>query len=185
MDYYLGEIRIFAGNFAPRGWHFCDGSRINISDNQALFALLGTTYGGDGINNFQLPNLQARVGIGAGKISTTGTTYTLAQAGGSQEVVLTNATMPVHNHALNALTVNASTADPTGAKVLAASVPDGAGYTNVKLYASLPSGSTTPDSQLDPRAVWNVGSGLAHENMMPFTTINYIISMNGIFPSQD
>ncbi len=184
MDYYLGEIRIFGGNFAPRGWHFCDGSIINISDNQALFALLGTNFGGNGISTFQLPNLQTRVGIGTGKISTTGTDYVLAQTGGLKEVVLTNATMPVHNHALNASSANATTADPTDAKVLAASVPDGEGYTNVKFYASLPSGSTTPDSQLDPRAVWNVGGGLAHENMMPYTTINYIISMNGIFPSQ-
>jgi len=184
MEYYVGEIRIFAGTYAPDGWHFCDGSYLQISEYNALFSLLGTTFGGNGVNNFQLPNMQARVGIGSGKISGGNNTYVLGQTGGLEEVVLTSETIPAHSHVINAYTGDATIADPTNDSVLAASVPDGSGYTSVKLYASLPAGTTTPDSPLDPCAVEYQGGSQAHENMMPYTTVNYIIALNGLYPQQ-
>ncbi len=182
MDYYVGEIRIFAGTYSPRGWHFCDGSMLQITEYPALFSLLGTVYGGDGRVTFQLPNMHSRVAVGTGKLLGGINTYVLGQTGGKTEVMLTTSNIPAHSHTLKAYTGDASTADPSGNKALAASLPGGAGYESVKFYASLPSGVTEPDSQLDERAVAVAGYGLAHQNMMPCITVNYIIALNGTYP---
>lgn len=183
MVYYLGEIRIFAGSYAPNGWHFCDGTLLSISQYTALYTLLGTTYGGDGQTTFKLPNMTARVGVGIGQL-TGGKNYDLGQVGGVTDVTLTEATLPSHNHTVRAYTGNATSADPRGATVLATSVPGNQGYSSVKLYSALPSTQTEPDSPLDSQAVLSTGDNMSHTNMMPYTTINFIIALDGMYPEQ-
>jgi len=183
MDYYIGEIRIFAGNYAPQGWHLCDGSLLSINENQALFSLIGQIYGGDGIKTFGLPDLQGRLVVGTDQLHG-GIKYGLGQKGGNSEVQLTQSTMPTHNHLLIASTDQATTGIPTG-NMPAASAPAGNGYTTVNLYAALPTGTTTPDAPLDPSVLVTEGESQPHENMMPYVTINYIISLGGIYPTPD
>lgn len=160
---YVGEIRLFAGNFAPAGWLFCDGSLQSISENETLFQLIGTTYGGDGQNTFGLPDLRSRVPVhqGAGVV--------IGQTGGVETVTLNSNQIPSHTHTVLASSDAASTNVPSGSVVLAtpsynayrASVPGAA------LNAPLP----------------NVGGSQAHNNMQPYLALNYIISLYGIFPS--
>ncbi|MBP1638428.1 MAG: Tail Collar domain protein [Bacteroidetes bacterium] len=176
---YLGEIKMFAGTYAPVGWRFCDGSALPISGNEVLFGLLGTQYGGDGKTTFCIPDLRSRVAIGKGQLNQI--KYTTGMFGGNATVALLSANMPIHNHNLLAYNDNATTGDPSGTHMLAKSVPQGTGYSDVKLYSSVPSGGT-PDSPLDPIAITPVGSGLAHNNLMPCLTINFIISINGLYP---
>jgi microcystin-dependent protein len=167
---YIGEIRMFAGNFPPVGWMFCDGQLIPISENEALFNLIGTTYGGDGQENFALPNLQSRVPIHMG--SNAGVTYQLAEMAGVEQVTLTTQQIPVHNHALLGSTGNGSQANPNN-NVLASS-------TLVKPYAAETPGTTMAASSIGP-----AGGSQPHDNMQPFQCINYIISLFGIFPQQN
>ncbi len=182
MDNYIGEIRLFAGNFAPEGWHFCDGSSLRVSEYQALYALIGNLYGGDQVS-FNLPDLRGRVPVGIGQLAG-GSNYTLGAKGGSNQVTLATGQMPAHNHTLQAYTTDATTGDPTGSKVFAKSKPQDSTYTDVKYYDTLPATQKGPDSVLNPLSVQPVGSGLAHNNMMPYGAINYIIALNGIFPTQ-
>lgn len=165
---YVGEIRIFAGNFAPQGWMFCDGSVLPIAQNETLFNLIGTTYGGDGQNTFALPDLRGRVpihvGTGAGL-----TTRQIGERAGSESVTLTSAQMPAHAHTLSASTSAAvAGAGPSG--VLAASA--------ISFY-----GSGNPSTAMGP-AIAPSGGGQPHENMAPFQALSFIISLFGIFPSQ-
>lgn len=168
---FVGEIRIFAGNFAPAGWAFCNGSLQAISENETLFNLIGTTYGGDGQQTFALPDLQGRVPIHQG--SGTGGTRVIGERGGSETVTLTPAQIPAHSH-----TLKASSGLPTGASgvggVLAAN--------NVNMYGAFVQGSTTP---MAAQAISPQGGSQPHENMAPFVGISYIISLFGIFPSQN
>jgi microcystin-dependent protein len=180
MVTYLGEIKMFAGAYAPSGWSFCDGSSLPIIGNEALFSLLGITYGGDGAKTFCLPDLRSRVAVGGGTLNKT--TYTTGMFGGSANVALTSSNMPAHTHNLLAYNDNGTTSIPSATSMLAISVPQGAGYTNIKLYSSLPSGGT-PDSPLDPIAVESTGGGGAHSNIMPSLTINFIISTSGLYPT--
>ncbi len=173
---------MFAGNYAPSGWLLCNGATLPIQGNEPLFSLLGTTYGGDGRTNFALPDLREQVAVGKGQLGTT--TYVTGLKGGFNSVRLNLSNTPSHNHAINAYADTATTASPTGTNVLASSVPQGAGYTNARLYASLPTGTTDPDSPLDPVAVASSGGSLAHDNLMPYITINYIIARTGTFPQQ-
>lgn len=182
MDCYIGEIKMFAGNYAPSGWLICDGSTLPIQGNEALYTLLGTTYGGDGRTTFALPDLREKVVVGNGQLGTTN--YVTGSTGGANTVTLTIANMPPHNHTLNAYADTATTASPTGTNILAVSVPQGATYTSAKLYATLPAGTTEPDSPLDTVAVSSSGGSTPHDNLMPYLTINYIISKTGIFPQQ-
>jgi microcystin-dependent protein len=182
MENYLGEIRIFAGNFAPQNWHLCDGSTLNINDYVELFSLIGTIYGGDEVSTFKLPDLRSNVIIGTGTLQSR-SPYILGQKGGTSAVSLTIDTMPSHNHSLQANTNLATTGDPNN-NMLAVSNPVGtSGYPNVKMYASLPSGTLTPGSILDPLSVTYAGNGQPHSNIMPNIHINYIIALRGIFPS--
>lgn len=165
---YVGEIRLFAGNFAPAGWMFCDGQLLPISENETLFNLIGTTYGGDGQSTFSLPDLRSRVPLH------TGGGFTLAESGGVESVTLTQVQMPAHNHPPrgngggNVVSpVNAYwSTDPAGNT--AAYVTEATGA-NAKMAsdAILPSGGSQP-----------------HTNIQPFTCVSYIISLFGIFPSQ-
>ena len=167
---YVGEIRMFAGNFAPAGWMFCDGQLLPISENEVLFQLIGTTYGGDGEETFALPNLQSRIPIHMGT-GPDGTTYQLAEAAGTEQETLTIQQIPNHTHPLTASTGVAQNPDPA-AHVYAQST---AGF----LYLQ-----DVPDAVLSPNAVTPVGGSQPHENTQPFLCINYIISLFGVFPSQ-
>jgi microcystin-dependent protein len=162
---YIGEIRMFAGNFAPAGWAFCQGQLIPISENDALFQLIGTTYGGDGQETFALPNLSSRIPyhVGSG--------YTLGQMGGVESVTLTTQQIPVHGHLANANTPNANQPTPAG-NVWGASTLSA--YTKAN-----PSNCT-----MSPAALLPSGSSQPHDNMPPFLCLNFIISLYGIFPSQ-
>ena len=166
---YIGEIRLFAGNFAPAGWLFCDGSILSIADNDALFALIGTTYGGDGQNTFAIPNLQSRVPIHQGT-GTFGTTYQLAETGGVESVTLNQGQIPIHNH--TPLASNTGGSD-NPANNFWASTATG------KPYNAGP-----PTIQLNAGTIAATGGSQPHDNMIPFLCVSYIISLFGIFPSQ-
>jgi microcystin-dependent protein len=164
---YVGEIRMFAGNFAPNGWMFCDGQLLPVSENETLFQLIGTTYGGDGQSTFALPDLQSRVPIHQGN------GFTLAETGGVEDVTLTVNQIAAHTHPMLASTSAATTADPTG-NVLA----------TAPLATTFPYGTDNPLTPLAPNAVTPIGGSQPHTNLQPFLTINFIISLFGIFPSQ-
>jgi microcystin-dependent protein len=168
---YVGEIRMFAGNFAPAGWMFCDGQLLPISENEVLFQLIGTTYGGDGENTFALPNLQSRVPIHMGT-GPDGVTYQLAEMAGSETVTLTGQQIPIHTHVLTGSTTNGTEAAPAGA-LLATS-------TSLQPYAQV----SPPDANFSPNSISPVGGNQPHENCQPFLCINFIISLFGIFPRQ-
>jgi microcystin-dependent protein len=173
---YVGEIRMFAGNFAPTDWALCNGALLSISQNTVLFDLIGTTYGGDGQSTFALPNLNGAVPIHAGNSGAS--TYIIGQSGGVSTVTLTSAQIPSHSHTVTADSNPATTPVPTNA-YLAASAPYAA-YTE-------PNGSGNPDATLfrtmNPSMLATTGGGQPHQNMQPFLAITYIISLFGIFPS--
>lgn len=181
MEQYIGEIRIFAGNYAPSGWHICDGSVLPVNEYQALYALIGNTYGGNNVN-FNLPDLRGRLPIGIGT-SDFSTKYEIGNIGGLAAVQLTNNNNPTHTHALRAVNANATTGDPTGINLPAISLPQDSTYTSIQNYMPL-AGTTTPDSVLNSNSIENTGLSSPHNNMMPFMTMNYIISLTGIFPYQ-
>ena len=167
---YIGEIRLFAGNFAPVNWALCQGQLMSIADNTTLFALIGTTYGGDGQQTYALPDLRGRVpvhqGQGAGL-----SPYQLGQKGGAESVTLTTAQLPGHTHTLRASTAAAAGTSPAGAVLAATTV---ASYDTSGAATAMASG-----------AVGSTGSGLPHENMAPTLALNYIIALYGVFPSQN
>ena len=168
---YVGEIRMFGGNFAPAGWMFCDGAVLPISENQTLFQLIGTTYGGDGQSTFALPDLRGRVPIHQGTNPGTGTTYTLAEQAGAESVTLTTQQIPQHSHAL--LATNAIGTQPNpGGNVLANS------------QGPQPYIQENPDASLNAQTLAPSGGSQPHENLQPFLGLNFIISLFGIFPSQ-
>ena len=187
MDNFLGEIRIFAGNFAPVGWAFCNGALISISTESALFSLLGTTYGGDGITTFGLPDLRQRIIVGQGQLPGGGN-YTLGEIGGTPSVTLLSSNIPQHTHAIIASTSEATTGDPTN-NFLAATNGNNSTilppYPDVKLYTTLPlpSGPSSPNVTLDATSLSATGGTQPHDNMMPYVTINFIIALAGIYPS--
>jgi microcystin-dependent protein len=162
---YVGEIRMFAGNFAPAGWMFCNGQLLPISEYETLFNLIGTTYGGDGQSTFALPNLQGCLAVHQGN------GFTLAQAGGAETVTLTDAQMPAHAHSFLCSTSPGAQKNPPG-NVLAAAV-GGSVYLQAAPTAALASGSI----QQYP------GGGQPHDNMQPYQCVSFVISMFGIFPS--
>ena len=161
---YIGEIRMFGGSFAPAGWAFCDGQLIPISENDALFTLIGTTYGGDGQETFALPNLQSRVPLHQGN------GFIIGQAAGVESVTLTTQQIPVHSHALIATTAIGSSSSPAG-NVLAQSPA-------VKMYLG-----AVPNVAMNAQAVTPTGGSQPHENMQPFLVISFIISLFGRFPT--
>ena len=168
---YVGEIRIFGGNFAPVGWMFCDGSTLPISGNETLFQLIGTTYGGDGQSTFKLPDLRGRVPVHQGTNPGTGTTYILGEQSGVESVTLTTQQIPQHSHALLATNAIGTQANP-GGNVLANS------------QGPQPYIQENPDASLNPQTLAPAGGSQPHENLQPFLGLNFIISLFGIFPSQ-
>jgi microcystin-dependent protein len=169
---YVGEIRMFAGNFAPAGWALCNGQLMAIADNPTLFQLIGTTYGGDGMSTFQLPDLRGRLpvhqGAGPGLSS-----YTLADSAGVESVTLTAAQMPSHTHTARAR-AGAGTSDVPANRVWAAPSEPSA-----RLYAG-----GAADLSMNPALIQPAGGGQPHDNVAPFQAIYFIISLLGIFPSQ-
>lgn len=170
---YVGEIRMFAGNFAPVGWEFCHGQMLSIEENDVLFMLIGTTYGGDGQSTFALPDLRGRVPVHSGGSAGPGVSQrSLGEQGGAEFVTLTQNQLPVHTHAVVASTdTTASTYDAT------TGVPGTVAATNV--YG--PVGTPGP---MTANAIGSVGGNQAHANMAPYLSVNFIISMFGIFPQQ-
>jgi microcystin-dependent protein len=182
MICYIGEIRIFAGIFAPQGWHFCDGSTLNIQGNEVLFALIGTTYGGDGRVNFKLPDLSSALPVGIGQLATSSgypTNYTLGMKGGNnQGVALTTTNLPQHNHVLYGTDQDATSVDPNNNLLAKAS---GDSYESVNIYTKLTLSQYT--TTLDSTTLSNEGENQPHANIQPYLSVNYIIATNGIFPS--
>jgi len=170
---FIGQIMMFAGNFAPRGWALCNGQLLSISQNSALFSILGTTYGGDGQTTFGLPNLQGRVAMHAG--SGPGLTpRELGEVGGSETVTLINTQMPAHNHGL-ACTSNAANQTQAEGHILGA---ESASATQV--YSS-----DQPNQMMSTFSISASGGNQPHNNMPPFQCVNYIIALEGIFPSRN
>lgn len=171
-DPYVGEIRLFAGTFAPANWAFCDGSLLSISQNTALFSLLGTTYGGNGTSTFALPDLRGRVpvhmGFGPGLSN-----YALGQQGGSENVTLTSQQLPTHTHTAKCATTNnlGTQSSPAG------NYWSTDGGANTEAYNSASDNSAMAASVVGP-----TGGSQPHNNMQPFQVVNYIIALNGIYP---
>lgn len=162
---FIGEIRQWAGNFAPLGWAYCNGSIVAISENDALFSLIGTTYGGDGQQTFALPNLIGRVPISQGN------GFVIGQAGGSEQVTLNQQQLPSHTHvpACN----NAGTSDTPAGNVWATS-------SNIQGYGTAPGAAA-----MNPASVGSTGGNQPHENRIPYQAITYIIAMEGIYPPRN
>jgi microcystin-dependent protein len=170
-DPYIGEIRMFGGNYAPVGWAFCDGRLLAISQNDALFNLIGTTYGGDGQSTFALPDLRGRLPIHQGQGPGITQNYVIGQLAGIETVTLTTAQIPLHNHTFAASAATATNPSPSG-NVVATSP-------TIEMYVLDVAGP-----QLVATAVQGTGNNVPHDNMMPYLTISYIISLQGIYPSQ-
>lgn len=182
MDNYLGEIRLFGGTFAPAGWHFCDGALLSISQNDALYALLGTIYGGDGVNTFGLPDLRGRAVVHTGT-APGGSTYPIGSKAGVEQVTLTTATMPAHSHTFTASTQAANQVTNAGA-FLAAPVDQTTNAKTVELYIP----STTAGAVIQPLlpgSITAAGGSQPHNNMQPYVAANYIIALAGIYPTQN
>jgi microcystin-dependent protein len=170
---YVGEIRLFAGNFAPVGWAFCSGQTIPISENDILFNLIGTTYGGDGQSTFQLPNLQSRFPLHMGTGSD-GITYQIGEMAGVEQVTVTTQQLPTHNHVPNASNSGGSDS-PTG----------NVWGTTATGKCYIAPGSPAAPQTMNVATIGISGGSQPHENMMPFLCINYIISLFGVFPNQN
>jgi microcystin-dependent protein len=161
---YVGEIRIFAGNFAPAGWMFCEGQLLPISENETLFQLIGTTYGGDGQSTFALPDLRGRIPIHQGN------GFTLAETGGAEEITLTVSQIPAHTHAYLGSNVVANDPNPTNNTLAESSA--------ISLYQS-----GNPIAAMAPQSVGTTGGSQPHTNFQPYLCVDFIISLFGIFPS--
>ena len=172
-DPFVAEIRMFAGNFAPTGWALCNGQLLPISQNTALFSLLGTFYGGDGKSTFALPNLQGSSPIGQGQGPGL-SDYSIGQQGGSQFVTLLESEIPSHTHTLRGNFNTGDVNDPSPARALARS---STGF----LYQSSTTSNLAP---MAPQALSVFGSSLPHNNMQPYLTVTFIIAMQGVFPAR-
>jgi len=169
---YVGEIRIFAGNFAPAGWMFCDGQLLPISENETLFNLIGTTYGGDGQSTFALPDLRGRLPLHFGTLSGGGQTFQLAESAGVESVTLTTNQIPIHTHAMLCSSAAGNSTNPLNGI---------AAFTDLSQYstqaANTQMGNPATSSDI-------TGGSQPHDNFMPYLCVNFIISLFGIFPSQ-
>jgi microcystin-dependent protein len=165
-DPYIGEVKVISFNFPPKGWAFCNGQLLPINQNQALFSILGTMYGGDGRVNFALPNLQGRVPLHAGS------GFTVGQQGGEVSHTLTISELPAHTHSVNASSSNGDTALPA----------------NTILASSLNQSYRAPDQALTtllPGSIGNAGGSQPHDNLSPYLTVNFVIALVGLFPSRN
>lgn len=163
---YVGEIRLFASNFPPIGWAFLDGQELPISENETLYVVIGTQFGGDGESTFRLPNLMGRVPMGAGN------GFNLAEMGGVEAVTLTTSQMPSHSHPLLATTSNANDTNPANNLLAQPTTFDG--------WQS----SANPNNNAAAQAIGPIGGSQPHDNMQPYLCVNFIMSLFGVFPSQ-
>jgi len=181
VDCYIGEIRLWPVGRCPTDWHFCDGTALDVASYQALFALIGTTYGGDGVKTFKLPDLRGKVpvhkGQGAGL-----TNRVLGVSGGSTETTLTTANLPAHTHPAN-ISTQAGTDTTPSSSLLLASVASGAPSGTDAMYQT-DSGAGQALIAMDDTSITSVGGSVSHANVMPTMSINYIISLLGTFPTQ-
>lgn len=177
QDPFLGMLAIFGFNFQPRGWAFCAGQLISIAQNSALFALLGTTFGGDGQNTFALPNMQSRIPVGMGQGPGL-SSYVIGQTGGTENVTLLSTQMPQHNHIMTASGDGPTQATASGAS-LASEVRGGVNPMPI-VYAN---GATTPVNMGSATSL--TGGNQPHSNLQPYLAINYSIAAQGIFPSRN
>ena len=165
---FIGEIIMFGGNFAPRGWALCNGQTLPISQNQALFSILGTTFGGNGRATFGLPDLRGRVPVHPATIN-------LGQKGGAETVQLNASQLPAHNHKVKAASATATSGLPTGNALAQFSIVQ-------NVYGDP---TATNVVAMNPAAVADTGLGQAHDNMQPFLAVSFIIALQGIFPSRN
>lgn len=170
-DPFIGEIRMFAGNFAPQGWATCDGQLMAIAQNDALFSLVGTTYGGDGQTTFGLPDLRGRLPLHMGQGPGL-SNYPIGQSAGSESVTLTSPQLPAHSHTLLASGAAANNASPLGSLTAASS--------SSSIY-----GNAAPAVTMRADAVAPAGGSQPHDNLMPFLCLNFIIALEGIYPSRN
>jgi microcystin-dependent protein len=176
MDGYIAQIILFAGNFAPRNWAFCQGQILAIAQNTALFSLLGTTYGGNGQTTFALPDLRGRVPVGTGQGPGL-PAINLGEVSGEATHTLIVTEMPAHNHPVRAKADVANTANPTGNSL---SVGQGPNSSTINLYSN-----AAPDVSLNAASEGIIGGSQPHNNMQPYLGMNYIICLFGIFPSRN
>ncbi|WP_201006517.1 phage tail protein [Paenibacillus glycanilyticus] len=169
-DQYVGEIRMFGGNFAPVGWAFCNGQVLSISENEVLFSLIGTTYGGDGTSTFALPNMQGRLPVHTGRNNTTGSMYVIGQNAGAESVSLTMNQLPVHSHVANSSTLSGTSSSPENAFWA---------VSDKNLYSD-----AAPNVTLNAAAIEATGGSQPHDNMMPYLAVSFIIALEGIYPTQ-
>ncbi|SIT12251.1 phage tail protein [Belliella pelovolcani] len=179
MEPFIGQIMMFAGNFAPRGWAFCEGQLLPISSYSALFSILGTTYGGDGRTTFALPDLRGRgpIHFGAGPGLSP---VSIGQSGGTEQVTLSTANIPPHNHTINVSNQPATSLNPDGNFPAAAQfqIDRQSPMVNVNAYGG------SPNATLSAAAVNQAGSGIPFNNRNPYLAISYVIALEGIFPSR-
>lgn len=171
-DPFIGEIRTFAGNFAPVGWALCQGQLLSIEENEALFSLIGTTYGGDGTSNFALPNLAGRIPLHQGTGSGL-SPRVLGELGGTEVVSLTVPQLAAHNHAAVCSNAAANSASPVNS------------YWSTDPGGNTGAYSTTDGSPMAATAIGNTGGGQAHNNVQPYLVLNYIIALEGIYPPRN
>jgi len=178
-DQCVGEIRMFAGSYEPSGWFFCAGQSLAIANFEVLFSLIGTSYGGDGVTTFKLPDLRGRIPLSQGK-SLTNSAYLLAQQGGTETVKLLEQNIPSHTHPVIATTNSATAAAPAN-DIFAAVVNASGGELSDVGY--LPNADSVSASlQMNTSAVTTAGQSLAHANIMPSSPVNFIIAHDGVYP---
>lgn len=178
-DPYIGEIKMFGGNFAIRGYAFCDGQLLLISQNTALFSLLGTNYGGNGTTNFGLPKLQGRAAMSAGNGPGL-TPRQLGETGGETAVTLNTTQIPSHNHQMRGNEAAADLPSPSNATF---GLVGGRG--SPPFYANIAPPPVNDSVPMSPQAIGNTGGGQAHNNMQPYLAVNFIICLEGIFPPRN
>ena len=176
-DPFVAEIRIFPFNFAPKGWAFCQGQLLPISQNTALFSLLGTFYGGDGKSTFALPNLQGSAPMQQGQGAGLSQRF-VGEQGGAETVTLLNSEIPAHNHTIQAVAGASQSDTPTGA------VPGNGRWQQGAQFGAVQAYTTTLNSpvQLSPQALQPAGGNLPHNNLQPYLTLNFCIALQGVFP---
>ncbi|WP_294284235.1 tail fiber protein [uncultured Chryseobacterium sp.] len=175
----MGVIKMFAGNFAPRGYMFCNGALLNISQNQALFSIIGNIYGGDGRTTFALPNLNGRAPFGAGN-STTGKSINLGEAAGTPQVTLLSGNLPSFISQLRVANTNANSATPTASSSIAITgIPNGRQFDPVPSFLD-----GNPDTAINPNSVTFTGQNIPVNTMPPYLGMNYIICVQGIYPQK-
>lgn len=177
MDPYIGEIRLFAGNYAPVDWALCNGQLLNISSNTVLFSIIGNRFGGDGVTRFALPNLNGRAPLGMGQ-GTGLTNHTLGTSDGTATVTLVQNEMPIHSHAPSAYAGNGNSNSPAGGEWAQYVDTSTRPPTAAMLYSDGSSGVV----QMNPLALGIAGSSMPHNNMQPYLAMNFIICLSGIFP---